>query len=351
MKIFKIILFFILTIFLISSGYIFSLTFRPEGRLNWGQALFLKLAGDNDEQIELLKKMTVQQRSHFTDAVLINTKGLNIDTLKITKDSLTVFVYKPLNLPKNSPVVVYFHGGAFVLPWTNVSVTYATRLAQSFNAIVVAVDYRVAPENPFPTPNNDCYAALLWTIQNIEKWEGNPNQLIVAGESAGATLATTVAIKAKNEHLTNIKFQILDCPVAYIPFKSDSYKKFRRGYFLEEAEMLFGVKSYLPNVADYVNPLAMPYYADNLSNLPPAFVITCEFDPLRDSGRDYAKKLTKAKIPVLHKEIKGMLHCIPGPLNEKDRTELYNEIAKVANRAKHDWNVNKTILGKTATIE
>ena len=240
MKILKIILIFILTVFLISVGYIYSLTFQPEGRLDWGQALFLKVVGNNDEQIELLKKMTVQERSHFTDAVPFNTAGLNIDTLKITKDSLTVFIFKPQHLSKNSPVIVYFHGGAFVLPWTNVSVTYASLLARSFNAIVVGVDYRVAPEYPFPTPNNDCYATLLWTIENIEKWEGNPNQLIIAGESAGATLATTVAIKAKKEQLINIKFQILDCPVAYIPFKSYAYQKFKRGYFLEETEMLFG---------------------------------------------------------------------------------------------------------------
>lgn len=334
MKIFKIILILLLTVFLITVGYIYSLTFQSEGRMDWGQALFLEVVGNNDKQIGLLKKMTVKQRSHFTDAVPINTKGLNIDTLKITNDSLTVFIFKPKNLPKNSPVIVYFHGGAFVLPWTNVSVTYATLLAHTFNAIVVGVDYRVAPEHPFPTPNNDCYATLLWTIQNINKWEGNPNRIIVAGESAGATLAATVAIKAKKEHLTNIKYQILDCPVSYIPFKTDAYKKFKHGYFLEETEMLFGVESYLPNVTDYTNPLAMPYYEESLSNIAPAIVVTCEFDPLRDTGRDYAKKLSEAKVSIVHKEMKGMLHCMPGPFNEKDRTELYNEIAKEINNKK-----------------
>ena len=336
MKILKIFCILLLTVILITVGYIYSLTFRNEGRLDWGQALFLEVAGDNSEQIELLKKMTIQQRSHFIDALPINTKGLIIDTLKITNDSLKVFVFKPQNLDKNIPVIVYFHGGAFVLPWTNLSTTYATRLARSFNAIVVAVDYRVAPENPFPTPNNDCYATLLWTIQNIEKWKGNPNQIILAGESAGATLATTVAIKAKENQVTNIKYQILDCPVSYIPFKTDAYQKFKNGYFLEENEMLFGVKSYLPNETDYTNPLAMPYYSDSLANLPPAFVITCEFDPLRDTGRDYAKKLTDAKVPTVHKEMKGMVHCIPGPFNEKERTALYNEIAREVNNVKQN---------------
>lgn len=336
MKIFKIILIFLLTVFLLTAGYIYSLTFQPEGRMDWGQALFLKLVGDNSIQIEKLQKMTVAQRSHFTDDLPINTHGLTIDTLKITNDSLTAYIYKPQHLPKNSPVIVYYHGGAFVLPWTNVSVTYATLLANSFNAIVVGVDYRVAPEHPFPTPNNDCYATLLWTIQNIKKWGGNPNQIIVAGESAGATLATTVAIKASKEHLHNIKYQLLDCPVSYIPFKTEAYKKFKSGYFLEETEMQYGVDSYLPNEADYTNPLAMPYYENNLSTIAPAIVITCEFDPLRDTGRDYAKKLTQAKIPTIHKEMKGMVHCMPGPFNQNDRTELYNELAKEINIRKQN---------------
>ncbi|WP_426092684.1 alpha/beta hydrolase [Flavobacterium sp. DSR3-2] len=331
MKKFKIILILLLAVSVIIVGYIYSLTFQPEGRIDWGQALFLKMVGNNDKQIGLLKKMTVKQRSHFTDAVPINTEGLNIDTLKITNDSLTIFIFKPKNLPKNSPVIVYFHGGAFVLPWTNVSVTYATLLAHTFNAIVVGVDYRVAPDHPFPTPNNDCYTTLLWTIKNIRKWEGNPNQIIVAGESAGATLAALVAIKAKKEHLTNIKYQLLDCPVSYIPYKTDAYIKFKNRYFLEETEMLFGVESYLPNMTDYTNPLAMPYHEKNLSNLAPAFVVTCEFDPLRDTGRDYAKKLSEAKVSTVHKEMKGMLHCMPGPFNERDRTELYSEIAKEIN--------------------
>lgn len=334
MKTLKITFILILTAVLISVGYVYAMTFQPEGRLDWGQALFLKLIGDNDEQVESLKKMTIQERSHFIDALPFDIKGLTIDTLRITQDSLTVYVFKPQHLSKNSPVVVYFHGGAFILPWTNQSVTYATRLAHSFNAIVVGVDYRVAPEHPFPTPNNDCYASLLWTIQNIEKWEGNPNQIIVAGESAGATFATTVAIKAKEENLTNIKYQLLDCPVTYMPFRTDSYKKFKRGYFLEETEMLYAVESYLPNEADRTNPLAMPYYADNLFNLPPAFVITSEFDPLRDTGRDYAKKLKAAKVPIIYEEVKGMIHCIPGPLDEKDRIALYKQAAKQFSGAK-----------------
>lgn len=328
MKILKCISILLLTIILGVVGYVYSLTFTPNGRLDWGQALFIKMAGNQDAGTELIKKMSVEQRSHVIDAIELNTTGFKIDTLKITSDSLKTYVFKPQHLAKNSPVIIYYHGGGFILPWTNLSVTYAMRLANSLNAVVVGVDYRVAPEHPFPAANNDCYATLLWTIENIAKWGGNPNQIIVAGESAGATLATTVAIKAKKEQLTNIKYQIIECPVTYVPLEAGSYKNLKRGYFMEEPEMLYALESYLPNKADYTNPLAMPYYADSLSNLPPAYLITCEFDPIKDTGRDYAKKLQEAKVPTVYRELKGMAHCIPGPYNEKDRTELYADIAK-----------------------
>lgn len=333
MKILKIVLLSVLTITVILIGYVYSLTFQPEGRLDWGQALFLKLAGSSEEQIESLKKMSIEERSHFTDGVPFSLENLEVDTIKITPDSIRAFILKPKNLTGNNRVILYFHGGAFVLPWTTLSMSYATLLAHSFNAIVVGVDYRVAPEYPFPTPNNDCFSALLWTIQNIYQWGGNPNELILAGESAGATLATTTAIRANKEHIENVKYQILDCPVSYVPNSTEAYIKFKRGYFLEESFMVFGIDSYLPNSSDHTNPLAMPFYEDSLSNLAPAIVITSEFDPLRDTGRDYVKKLKEAQIPTQHIEMKGMLHNMPGPFNLSDRVKLYQDIAKKLNGA------------------
>ncbi len=309
-------------------GYVYFLTFTPHGRLDWGQAVFLKItATDNvSDMADRIKKMTVLERSHLIDQVPINLEGVTVDTLKITDDSLTTYLFKPKNFDKNSPVIIYYHGGAFVLPWTNLSVSYATRLSNLYHAIVVAVDYRVAPEHPFPIPNDDCYATFLWTIPNIEKWGGNPNNIIVAGESAGATFASLVAIKAKQQKLNNIKYQILECPATYSPFKTTAYQKFKIGYYLQEPEMQYAVASYLTNEADHTNPLAFPFYSDSLADLPPAYIITSEFDPLKDTGRDYAEKLKNAKVQTIYKEMKGMVHCLPGPFNEKDRVILYNEI-------------------------
>jgi len=328
MKIIKYILLIVLFAIIGIGGYVYYLTYTPQGRLKWGQALFLKLsASDNVSEIaDRLKTMTVLERSHFIDQMPINLEGLSVDTLKITSDSLTTYIFKPKVFDKSSPVIIYYHGGAFVLPWTNLSVSYATRLSKLYNAIVVAVDYRVAPEHPFPIPNNDCFATFLWTISNIEKWGGNPSNIIVAGESAGATFASLVAIKAKQENLTNIKYQILECPAGYSPFKTTAYQKFKIGYYLQEPEMQYAIESYLPNEVDRTNPLAFPFYADSLSNLPPAYIIICEFDPLKDTGKEFAEKLKNAKVPTFLKEMKGMVHSIPGPFNEKDRENLYREI-------------------------
>lgn len=328
MKVIKYILVFAFFAIIGIVSYVYFLTYTPEGRLDWGQAIFLKLTATDDvsEIANKLKKMSVSERSHFIDQMPINLDGLDVDTLKITNDSLTTYIFKPKNFDKNSPVIIYYHGGAFILPWTNLSVSYATRFSKLYNAIVVAVDYRVGPEYSFPIPNNDCFATFLWTVSTIKKWNGNPNNIIVAGESAGATFASLVAIKAKQENFTNIKYQILECPASYSPLKTTSYQEFKVGYYLQEPEMQYAVESYLPNVSDRTSPLAFPFYSDNLSNLPPAYIITCEFDPLKDTGKDFAIKLKNAKVPVVLKEMNGMLHSIPGPFNEKDRENLYKEI-------------------------
>lgn len=329
MKILKYIFIFILLALLGIVTYLYSLTFSPNGRLDWGQALFLKM--NTGLNVQQLKKMTISERVHSADGVAINLDGLQIDTLKITADSLTTYIFKPKNLSQNSPVIVFFHGGGFTLPWTNICTVGASRFCRVFNTIVVAVDYRVAPEYPFPIPNNDCYATLLWTIANIKDWGGNPNQIVVAGLSAGATLAATVTIKAQQQHLTNIKYQILDCPVTYLPFKTNAYQKLQSGNQEQEIDKYI-LESYLPNISDRSNPLALPYFADSLSNLPPAYVVTCEFDPIKDTGRDYAVKLKKARVPVIHQEMKGMGHSMAGPFNESDRVNLCRQIAEDARK-------------------
>ena len=299
------------------TGYMYSLTFTPFGRMDWGQALFNKLM-NAQAPVETLKKMNLEQRRQVFSKIPYPDFA-NIDSLKITSDSLKIYIFKPENVPANSPIVIYYHGGGFVFPWTTISESNARRYAIAFNRIVVGVDYRVAPENPFPIPNNDCYATFKWVIDNGRSFGGNPDKLIVVGESAGGTLAGYVAQRARNEGLTNIKFQVLDCPAVDLPFEYESYKKLSKAY--DNGGTQFTIDSYLPKLEDRNNKKIFLLYAD-LSGLPPAFIITYEFDVLKDQELAYHEKLKIAKVPTRYLEMKGMLHAIQGPFNEKDRDKV-----------------------------
>ncbi|MFN8355866.1 MAG: alpha/beta hydrolase [Spirosomataceae bacterium] len=322
-RILKYITVFLLILILGFAGYVYSLTFTAEGRLDWGQALFAKLSSGQGD-IGALKKMNLEQRRQVFSNIPY-PEIATIDSLKITSDSLQIYIFKPKDVPTNSPIVVYYHGGGFVFPWTTISEARARKYAIALNKIVVGVDYRVAPENPYPIPNDDCYKTFKWVIDNGLSFGGNPDKIMLIGESAGATLTATVAQRARDEGLTNIKFQVLDCPAVDLPFKYESYKKLNKVY--DHGGTQFTLDSYLPKLEDRNNAKAFPLYA-NLSGLPPAFVITCQFDVLKDQGLAYAEKLKRAKVPTKYLEVKGMLHTIPGPFNEKDRDKVTSLIVE-----------------------
>jgi acetyl esterase len=326
-RIFKYIGLFLIVLILGVVAYVYRLTFTPEGRLDWGQALFTKLISGQGG-VEALKKMNLEQRRQLFSNIPYPDIA-TIDSLKITSDSLQIYIFKPKNVPANSPIVIYYHGGGFVFPWTTISEARARKYAITFNKIVIGVDYRVAPENPFPIPNDDCYSTFKWVINNGHSFGGNPDQIMVIGESAGGTLSTSVALRARDEGLTNIKFQALDCPAVDLPFKYESYKKLNKVY--DNGGTQFTIDSYLPKLEDRSNEKALPLYA-NLSGLPPAFVITCQFDVLKDQGLAYSEKLKKAKVPTRYYEVRGMLHGIPGPFNEKDRDKVTSLIAEEVKR-------------------
>ncbi len=324
---------FVLVVILAVIGYVYSLTFTPYGRLQWGQALTKKLVTRKPGDLDAIKKMTLAERYHLADDFKVDDdENIKVDLIKITSDSLSTYIFKPKNITFNSPVIVYFHGGGFTAPWTNVSKWFALRLAKIFNYMVVAVDYRVAPEHPFPIPNNDCYATLKWTIENIAKYKGNPNKIIVAGESAGGTLAALTVQRAKTEGLSNIKYQILDCPVADFNMNYESYKNFKHGFVLEEEDALWSLDAYVPKNVDKLSPEVSPLRSTDLSGLPPAYIVTCEFDIVRDSGRAYAQKLKDSKVTTMHKEMKGYLHVMMGPFNQGDSDKLYDDIAEEAKK-------------------
>ncbi|HPN70623.1 MAG TPA: alpha/beta hydrolase [Saprospiraceae bacterium] len=205
----------------------------------------------------------------------------------------------------------------------------ARQYTNCFKAIIVAVDYRTAPKYPFPTHVNDSYNTFKWVIENAEKIGGNPEKIAVIGESAGGNIATVVCQKAKNDGFTNIKYQVLYCPSTDIghPHIYPSNKKFENGYLLGKAEVDF-VNKYITKTSENgLNPELSPMLADSLSGLPPAFIITAEFDLLHDEGVAYADRLKKEGVPTKYKDLKGCIHVMAGPFMEKETKQLNDEIA------------------------
>jgi acetyl esterase len=208
------------------------------------------------------------------------------------------------------PIVVYFHGGGFVYGDLESHDAVCRSIVKASDHLLVAVDYRLAPENPFPAAPNDCFIATKWVYEHAEELNGDKTRVAVAGDSAGGNLATVVAMMAKEEGNFKIAKQVLLYPVTdrFQPGKYASYEENGSGYFLTTESMGLFNKLYVQNAEESNNPLAAPINAPELSGLPPALVITAEFDPLRDEGELYAEKLQEAGVPVVVKREEGQIH-------------------------------------------
>lgn len=207
------------------------------------------------------------------------------------------------------PVLVYFHGGGFVSGSIEGHDSLCRVLAAKLGCAVASVGYRLAPEHPFPTPMHDAYSALSWVHENADELGLDHNRVAVAGDSAGANLATVAARQAKERRGPPVRYQVLFYPVTDLGgFDTASYAEFAVGYGVTRAEMEFLRGQYLPSPEQHTHPSASPLRATNLIGLPPAFVVTAECDPLRDEGEAYARQLAEAGVPTVLKRYAGQIH-------------------------------------------
>ena len=216
-------------------------------------------------------------------------------------------IYKP-SLTPNLPVIVYYHGGGFVLYDIESHDRVCRRLADNNNAIVISIDYRLAPEHKFPIPVYDCYDSLLWVSSNIKTFGGNIDRISVAGDSAGGNLATVCCIIARDQDGPKIHSQILIYPTVDGTFQFASIERNGKGYLLTKDRMAWFVDQYAVDENDKSDPLFSPIYQEDLVGLPPAFVFTAEYDPLHDEGAAYAQKLKDAGVHTKYKMYEGMVH-------------------------------------------
>lgn len=229
-------------------------------------------------------------------------------------EELDARVYQPGE--GDRPILVYFHGGGFVVGGLDTHDNVCQKLADESGWTVVSVDYRLAPENPFPAALEDAYAATEYIDENPEEFGGN-GTLAVGGDSAGANLSAGVSMMARDAELDvtsdvvapDIAHQVLYYPVCGSPFEAyPSREENAQGYFLEKETMEWFQDQYVQSPAHSRNGYLSPLLVDDLSGLPPATVVTAGFDPLRDEGEAFAEELEAAGNEVLHAEYDDMIH-------------------------------------------
>jgi acetyl esterase len=206
------------------------------------------------------------------------------------------------------PLVAFFHGGGFVLCDLDTHDNLCRRLASESGCAVVAVEYRLAPETPFPGPLEDCYAALADLVARAAELGVDPARVAVAGDSAGGNLATAVCLLARDRGGPAIRYQALFYPCVDATCGSASMRELEAGYMLSRSVMEWFWDCYAAGPAQKRDPLVSPLFAPDLAGLPPASITTAEYDPLRDEGERYAERLKAAGVPVVVRRYNGMIH-------------------------------------------
>ena len=206
------------------------------------------------------------------------------------------------------PLLVFFHGGGWVVCNLDTHDNVCRNLANAAGCVVVSVDYRLAPEYKFPAAPEDCYAATQWVAANASRLNGDASRIAVGGDSAGGNLATVVALMARDQGGPPLLFQLLIYPVTDATGSSPSMIENADGYGLTREDMIWFTNHYLNNEDEQQNPLASPLLAPNLNGLPPALIITAEYDPLRDEAELYGQRLKDAGVPVTTTRYNGAIH-------------------------------------------
>jgi acetyl esterase len=216
-------------------------------------------------------------------------------------------LYRPLE-EDNLPLLVFFHGGGFVMGNLDTHDNLCRSLARQTGAVVVSVAYRLAPEQRFPAAPHDCYAATCWLVEHATQLGVDSSRLALAGDSAGGNLALAVSQLAAQRKGPKIRYQCLFYPVTDAGCDSESFEEFASGYLLSAAMMKWFWQQYLVEAGQADDPLASPLRAESLAGLPPTTLITAEFDPLRDEGEALAECLREAGVAVRVQRCDGMIH-------------------------------------------
>ena len=207
------------------------------------------------------------------------------------------------------PVVAYFHGGGWVQGDLETHHGLCARIAQRAGVIVVALDYRLAPEHPFPAAVDDCVAAYRWLRAHAAELGGDPARVAVAGDSAGGNLSAVVSQEAAKAGIPVPSCQVLIYPAVDFSFDTESHRDLVDGHVIPRDRIAWYTEQYVPKGADPADPQLSPLRAGDLRGQPPALVISAGFDPLRDEAHAYAERLRAAGVEVVDREYPGQIHA------------------------------------------
>lgn len=243
------------------------------------------------------------------DVAVVHDEAVPVDR---PPGEITVRIYRderPSNGRTAAPrgALVVYHGGGWCLGSLDETDNRCRTIAASAGVVVVNVGYRLAPEHQFPTPLEDCYRALVWTVEQADRLGFDASRIGVAGESAGANLAAAVALLARERGGPALRLQLLEIPGLDLTLSSRSVAEYGSGYVLAADDIRWCVETYLGS-HDAADPLASPLLAADLSGLPPAFIASAECDPLADDGRRYAQRLVDSGVPVTFRQYDGHVH-------------------------------------------
>ncbi|RZK32261.1 MAG: alpha/beta hydrolase [Hymenobacter sp.] len=271
--------------------------------------------GPNAKPLSQMTPQEARKAPSAADAAMATMQKFRIPAPPVTSDTMSrevapgvkARIYTPRSGTAPFPVIVYYHGGGWVIANLDTYDASVRALSEQTGAVVVSVAYRQGPEHKFPTAHNDCFAAYQWTLKNAASIKGNPAQVMVAGESAGGNLACAVSIMARDKKVPLPKHQLIVYPIAGYDLNTPSYQANTMTKPLNKDLMAWFFRYYLRTSADGKSPLVDLVHA-NLKGLPAATIITDQYDPLMSEGKMLADNLQKAGVKVRYMNYEGVTH-------------------------------------------
>lgn len=261
----------------------------------------------NGESIEEIREKLNRESTRLSKEPIQFSNIKNL-TVEVDSEKIPVRVYTPEEGDK-FPIIIYAHGGSWISGNLDTHDNVCRKLSRNTKVIVISVDYRLAPENPFPSGLNDVYNTLQWTYENAKSINGNEKLIAIVGDSAGGNLSAAVSSMIRDKNGPHITCQVLIYPSTNISeLNSNSWSYFASDFNISTEDMEKYISLYVPREEDRKNPYVSPLLAEDFKGLPNTLVVTAEIDPLRDEGEAYANKLKEAGIQVDIIRVKGVTH-------------------------------------------